>query len=196
MSVVAALAMALPCEPTARLTIEASPRMALLIPLDSPASRVRIDRVPHGLSGLRRLGKHVPIVSNALQRRARRPVQAYLILACAPVPHCHRALAATFKITPQAPLIVSRFPAIGQDNVHGRKPQQTPRRPDKRSAASEDSESVAETRRVARSSNRTHRPPLRRWTDHATRHNARQCFPAMRVSVSYTHLTLPTNREV
>jgi hypothetical protein len=150
MSVVAALAMALPWEPTARLTIEASPRMALLIPLDPPASRVWIDRVPHGLSGLRRLGKHVPVVSNALQRRARRPVKAYLILACAPVPHRHRALAATFKIAPQAALIVSRFPTIGQDNVHGRKPQQTPRRPDKRSAVSKASESVAEIRRVGR----------------------------------------------
>ena len=188
MAVVPALGIALPCEPTARLTIAASPRMALLIPLDPTLAGVRIDRVPDRLARLRRLGKHVPIVADALQRRTCCPMETHFVLARTAVPDRDRALPATFKIAPEAPLIASRLPAIGQDDVHDTKPQQTPRRSDRSSGASEASRSAATIPRAVRSNDPTYRPPLRRWLDHATRHNAGQYFPAMRVSKRHTFL--------
>ena len=119
MAVVAALAMALPWLPIARLTIAARPRIALLIPLDAPKPGVRIDRVPDRLAGLRRLGQHVPVIAHALHRGACRPVQAYLVFPCAPMPDRDRALPAVFEIAPETPLIVSRVPAIGKSDFHG-----------------------------------------------------------------------------
>jgi hypothetical protein len=61
----------------------------------------------------------MPVVADALQRRACRPMQAHFILACTPVPDSDRALSAIFKITPQPPLIDSRPPTIGQCDFHG-----------------------------------------------------------------------------
>jgi hypothetical protein len=60
----------------------------------------------------------MPIVSDALHGGARRPVQAHFIFSGASMPDGDRTLSTGFEIIPQPPLIGSRPPVIGQDDVH------------------------------------------------------------------------------
>ena len=188
----------------------ASPRIALLMPLYPALTGMRIDRVPDRLAGLRCFGEHVPVVPDTLHGRTRRPVQAYFIFAGAPVPDGECALSATLEIIPQPPLIASWPPAVGQDNLHGA-PRlssefQITRRGQPSSSAhrrqtwlcyhllpSAGAGGCIAQRAFGLSDLKLsdRQPPLRRWLDHATRHNAGQYFPAMRVSKRHGLLASP-----
>jgi hypothetical protein len=82
--------------------------------VDASLAGVRVDRIPHGFSGLIGLRQHVPVVPGPLHHLAGRVVQHHVVFAGSPMPAQHGALAAMLKVSPRRKLVVARAPVIRQ----------------------------------------------------------------------------------